>query len=365
MKSLYRSAKYKLHQERVARRALKRRIKRRARIRVENKRKFKRSKVELKEMDIRSVEVYAPENFCFLTNPDKVSNCLKSIEVAFKKNKRVFVHMDKVREIDYVATSALLAVMFRFKERRIKFNGSFPADPTTEKMFRNSGFIYTLFDNSGLQSKHLYKIGEDNQMITQIAEKRENQKDVSKLTTDIMKDVSNTIWGNQRNCKGVHIVLAELIANTIEHAPGDTGSKERWWLSINHDKENKKVGFVFVDYGVGIFRALASKPNDHPLKQVFKKVNLTIGTSSTGDLLKTMVTTSARETSSIRRGRGNGIHSIYKSMQRNEIDGLHIISNTGYGSVCNKEYNTIKSDFNGTLFYWELCYTSKNSKWII
>ncbi len=91
---------------------------------------------------------------------------------------------------------------------------------------------------------------------------------------------------------------------------------ERWWLSINYDRIAKKVEFVFIDYGVGIFTSLSKKTTRHKIKTIFEKAKTTFGVDAAGSHLKAIVTQSARKTHKLPKGAGKVYMEYIKPSKR-------------------------------------------------
>jgi hypothetical protein len=345
MKLLYKSNKYLRYSRSVARRAEKRRL--------SNGRKRKYSNRATKGMTVREKNEWitrrrfkkvidAPDNLSFLNNPDSVVDFLNKIENVFQQKTTLYVNMQAVTKIDYATISALLAVLYMFRKSGIKINGNMPRDISSRKILADSGFIYTLFSDNPMAG-HKHDISADNQLFT--LDKRELG-----VVTEIVGATSSCVFGDNRKIPGLYMTLGELMDNTISHAESD-----RWWLSLNYDRQNKKASFVFVDYGIGIFKSLPGKVDTHRAKKIFNKALATFGADATENHLREIVKESAgRRTFSLRGGRGQGIHGIYQTLQRREIAGLHIISNNAFGDVSNDNYKRLKKELNGTLYYWEV-----------
>lgn len=301
-------------------------------------------------------QFFIPAQFSFMEYPDKVIETIRELEALVEKRKPVFVNMEEVKEIDHAAISALLSIMYVFKSENVRFNGNFPRDEKANLIIRSSDFEYQLFANTG--DKARYKIGENNQIITQAGKKLDPA-----LVTTVIEDTSRTVWGEPRRSQGLNRIIIELIDNTHDHAAGLKKGTERWWLSINQDPENKKVSFVFLDYGVGVFTSLSKKPANSALGKRVRQLQQKWGLSASDQYLRSLMTEQIRHTSSDKKGRGNGIYFIGQTLARNQIGKLCVISNNAFGDVARGEYRKLDQDFNGTLFYWELGYNNVNSPW--
>lgn len=350
MKLLYKTEKYKRHSASIARHNLKRLRLKKRRVKYDNRILVGKSKEERQEWNTKKRYariIKAPTNFSFLDNPQSVTQFLKKIENVLTENKSLYVEMKAVNKIDYATISSLLAVCYRFKKNNIKFNGNFPVDQISKDLLVKSGFLYTLFSNNP-DAGHKYNINADNQLFTL------NERKIE-ISGEIVKSVSEFIFGKKRKLSGLYTTLGELMDNTISWASKKQDETEQWWISINYDKSNKKVSFVFIDYGIGIFNSLADKEANHPIKKILKRAQKTFGLDATEKQLKMIVTESAGRTYKLSGGHGQGIYGIYQALQRKQLSKLYIISNNAFGNIENDKYEKLDNELSGTLYYWEIC----------
>jgi hypothetical protein len=356
MKLLYKRPKYVSHKNRVARHAEKRRLFKLGNTRLSRKSTVGMSKRESHEWHTKrryKAVVKAPANIAFLDDPDSVADFISQIEKALRESPSLYVEMKEVTQIDYATIASLLAVLYRSKKQGKKINGSMPKAQKAKQTLVRSGFIYTLFSRSP-DIGHRYIINADNQLFTL------NDRDLA-VVSEIQDAVSLTVLGRTEKLPGLYTTLGELMDNTTTHASENKAQTERWWLSINHDRDAKRVEFVFIDYGVGILRSLLEKAGEHPVKNILEQAQRAFGREATDAHLKSIVTESARKIYKLPDGRGEGIYGIYRIMQRGEIGNLHIISNDAFGAVSDGKYKKLKNQFNGTLYYWDICVNNCNT----
>ena len=294
----------------------------------------------------------APEIFSFIKNTNEVTKFIKKIKKCYDNRLSVFINLNHVNVIDYGAITTLLAILVEFKLSMIKMNGNFPNDIHAKRMLIESGFFNYL--DRPIRDKAEYKFGKENQIIT-----RGNKIVYSELGESIMKEVSTTIWGEYKTLKGLQRTIVELMQNTNNHAGVD--ETERWWLSVNHDKENKKVSFVFLDYGVGIFESLKNKPVGnkwHEFKSkifnVFKSNHIILEKLLNGEVHMTVTGKSYR---------GKGLPGIREVYSRNQISNLHVIANDAFSDVSKSIYKKLENEFSGTFLYWEINEQSEVLPW--
>lgn len=362
MKLYFKSQKYINYSKRRARKSLKRRLIHKRRILHIRRSFYKKNLKEvslLKDFIQYKQHVLAPDNLSLIDNPEEVILFFKKIHEILNNNQRVYVILKKVKNIDYGAITVLLSEMYMFKLKKIQFQGDFPSDQNAKKLIIESGF-FDYIGRTDVRQNAEYLAGNDNQIITHA---HKNVEPV--LSLPIMKESSITIWGEKRIDSGLHSVLMELMQNTNNHASSGMIGEKHWWLSVNHDKKNKKVSFVFVDHGVGIFRSLNGKSPDSKWYGWFEKAKSSLGVETNEECLKQLLLGNLHRTVTQKSYRGKGLPNIKRMLDLNRISNLHVISNNVYSNVDKNEYKLLNKEFDGTFFYWELCENNINSPWTI
>lgn len=303
-------------------------------------------------------KISAPQNFSFLKNPEETIIFINKLEKSYLKKERVYVDLKKVIFLDYSAVTVLLSVMFSFKARNIKFDGNFPDNQELAKMLVDSEFFKFL--GKTIPDKIEYTIGKENQIFT-----RANKEVNSELGLAVMEEASTTIWNEKRTCKGLQRTLLELMQNTNNHASVNQKGEKHWWLSVNHDKINKKVSFIFVDYGVGIFESLKNKPEDNKWYGWFDKLKDKLLIGGNNEILKMLLEGEMHMSVTGKHFRGKGLPGINQVLERSQISNLSIISNNVTADVTNKIYLKLNNQFSGTFVAWELNESNVNLKWIL
>lgn len=331
---------------------------------IKNVRNFPKSKYRTKSEIVRdeSLKFYtiisAPNNFSFIKNPEETIIFINSLEKCYLKKERVYVDIEKIDYLDYSAVTVLVSVMFSFKARNIKFNGNLPKNFEPAKMLIDSEFFKFLGKTQ--TEKMEYTIGKENQIFT-----RANKEVNSELGLVVMEEATMTIWNEKRTCKGLQRTLLELMQNTNNHASVNQKGEKHWWLSVNHDKKNKKVSFIFVDYGVGIFESLKNKPEDNKWYGWFEKLKDKLTVGGNNEILKMLLEGEMHMTVTGKHFRGKGLPGIKQVLDREQISNLSIISNNVNANMKNNKYLKLKNQFSGTFVAWELNESNVNSKWIL
>ena len=354
MRLYYNTEKYKSYSKKVAKRAEKRRLKGKRRKKISRRatsRMSKSQREDWREKQGYKIVIRAPVNLSFLDDPESVVKFITKAELAIKQYKSLYFEMKSVKKIDHPSIATLLAVLYMSKKSGVKINGSMPRDEIAKNILVKSGFLYTLFSRNP-EAGHKYDIDMDNQLFTL------DNYDLS-VVGEIEKAVSKRIFGKVKKLGGFYTTIGELMDNTTTHGSGYEEKTERWWLSINYDEFSKKARFTFIDYGVGIFTSLHGKTSEHPVKGILEKAEKFFGVEAVEKHLKRIVEESAGKVYKLPDGRGQGIHGIYQTFKRHEIENLHIITNNAFGDIAKNDYKRLTSHLNGTLYYLEICDKNK------
>ena len=292
--------------------------------------------------------ITAPSNLSFRSNVVEVIRFVNRLEAYFVKRKKVFINFKHVKELDYDAVVLLLPILTRFKKEGIGFDGYLPVQPKIKKRLKDSGFFFSLFPPNETNE---FKYGEENSICT-VGKTNVAQEHTAKL----LEHASLTIWNEHRRCPGVQGTLIELMQNTREHASLEKEGEQHWWLSINHDKTNNIVRFSFIDYGVGIFKSLDSKSNSSTSRFHGWRNKLSRGVLGTTDaeLFKKILHGGLHATTSGEEHRGRGLPKLYRTLKRNQISNLFVITNTVYANVPSEDFRMLDENFSGTFIYFEL-----------
>jgi len=367
MRKLYLTLKHKRANQRRIKRSLKKRIRKQEYLRNKNsslqgsphQEKYVKAKTK-SSLQLGYELVVAPRNFSFRENPDLVVKFIDKIEKCYEKRKPVFVDMKGVAKISDDAIVVLIAIIVNFIGSKIKFNGNFPSDGEASYKLRTSGFFEILRDNLHgtkhlLNQREKYQFGKSNGIYTN-AQKTVN----SALGADIIKQASTTVWKTERRCQGLQRTFIELMQNTFDHAAIANEGDKHWWLSVNHMDKQNKVGFAFVDFGVGIFKSLSNKPNGHRFENILTKLKDLFGITKQHEFLEKILTGKMHLTATNEPHRGKGLPGIKDAMDRNSFSNLLVITNKAYGDVANGDYRELNINFEGTFIYWELNDSNRN-----
>lgn len=341
MKKIYATSEYKRRNKRHAEKSLRRKILSKEKSKARRKDLSSVSNDVLQNRSSRKQfeRLKAPSNFSFIENTNEVLSFLDQIRDYIYKRKPVLIDLAEITNLSNDAIVLLLAfVRSPSITRGIPIKGTFPKDGKLRKIFQESGVFGS--EGTGSESK--------NYIIT-----RRNKKAEGGIANELIKRSTKEIFGQEARCPGIYRALMESMANTCYHAKPKFIGHETWWLTVYHDKVEKKVSFAFIDLGVGIFKS----SNMIGFKD---KLKSTLGISDNRDVLKEIIS-GGRISSTKIPYRGKGLPSIYKGLERNYYSNLKIISNDVKTDLSTNQFEKIPNEFSGTFLYWEL---NSTNRWI-
>lgn len=297
--------------------------------------------------------IKAPANFSLIHNTEEVLNFISKVEECYKEKKKIFINLSSVEVLGHGAIVVLLSKLVQFKTSKIDVNGNFPKTKNAETLLRKSGFLDYLYEK--IEEKDEYSF--DNKICTHAT------KNVApELSDKIIQNASISVWGDVRRCTGLQRVYLELMQNTNNHASANNPGEKYWWSTISYKKEDNKVCFSFIDFGVGIFESLTNKQDGNKFFGAIEKVKQKYKYGTNAELLKLLLNGDVHKTATGHYYRGKGLPGVFTANQRNQISNLKIISNDAYADPTNDKYVKLKNNLSGTFIYWELNENNINIK---
>jgi len=303
------------------------------------------------------IRIKAPEKFTFTENPEEVVSFIQKLKKQFDLKNKVFVVLKDVSEISYDALVVLLSIMVRFKSHNIPFNGDLPMNERAREIVKESKFLKYLYKK--FKDEDRYNLGQESSIHTHAFKAVD-----SVLSSKLIEQASLTIWGEKRRCPGVQRSLIELMLNTNNHADLASKGGKHWWLSVHHDIESQKVGFSFIDFGVGIFTSLEKKDKGNKFYGALSKLKKLVGYERNSDLLKLILNGTLHKTATGKSYHGKGLPGINKVGERNQISNLHFVTNDVYARIDKGDFRTMSEKFSGTFVYFELTKQNHSSNGI-
>ena len=305
------------------------------------------------------VHIKAPQLFSFVENEKDTLKFINAIRLNYKNNRKVFINLKHVKYVTTDALLLLLSNMYRFRTKKLDFNGNHPNDPKVRKRVTDSGFFKKLYGN--LPRNQSYDIVGNNTFHTHA-----NTVGDPVLADKIIKRLSKDIWGEEKRCLGVQRVILELMQNTNNHA-GDLKGDQHWWMSSSYDEVKNEATISFIDFGKGIFRSLDNKkPGEkfYGWRQRFLKLFPWADTDEKRfkEILQGGLYNNTPTTSTKLYYRGKGLPGIYKAHTNKALSSLFIISNYVYADIDNNKFHLLDDEFLGTFVSWKININSVNIK---
>lgn len=351
MKKYYKSQKYRKYHKRHSEKQF-------------NKRKNRNHRKQHYEYNNNIVYEYdkritVPDNFCFISNTSEVIKVINELKKSITDRLSTYINLENVNDIDNGAITILLALMAKFRENNIFFNGGMPSNDVAKQKLLSSGFFEYLSDrnkNIDLYDKiSVFDKNSKNQITTTVGIGESVYPDIA---GKICETSAQTIGYTGETSKGLYRTIIELMQNTHNHASSDNEQQETWWLTANHDLANKKVEFVFFDFGVGIFKSLEIRTT--PLSGLYKLLKIEL---TDAQILEKILKGEVHKTKTELNYRGKGLPGIYEVNMRNQINNLYMITNNVFANINSDEYKIINEEFNGTFLYWEIDEESEVNEW--
>ena len=364
MKKLYSLSSYKKINTKHAEKSLKQQLRFKTIKSIKNRLKNYQSEYERKSSvdqhrDFDFVRVKVPQNFSFLSNPVEIIKFIERLKKLFDSKKKVFILMKNIQNIDYSAIVVLLSIMVKFKAQKVNFNGDFPKNKKIHEVLIASGFFQTLYEIK-IKEADRYNIGGQQNSIHTHA-----WKDVdSELGESIIKNVSSKILGHKAIYKGIQRSLIELMQNSFNHATPSKEGEKHWWLSVNVSGKQKRAGFSFIDYGIGIFESLNGKTSESKWYDWRTKLANLFSSENNAEVLKLILDGELHKTVTGKHYRGKGLPGIKEAMDRNLISRLFVITNNVFADIHANKYVILPNNFEGTFVYFEVNDQTITVPWI-
>jgi hypothetical protein len=297
---------------------------------------------------VRHSSHVASQDFSILADPEKVISYFAETKKSFDKGDPVVLDLSAITSMDPATLTYLCAVVNDKKfTKGTPLRGNLPRVPELREMFIQSGFqkfvSFKLPKASGGD-----KYGE----LIHETEVKVEPRVASHVCLSAMK---HTLGTDQVKSSEIYKILIECMANTHNHANfNDTRNVYNWWLLAYKDSKTKVTKFCFLDIGIGIFGSLHGKF----IKRLLPTSLIKIFVPDHDDQTLIKIFQGETKTTAKQKGRGKGVKNIYDLVKHSSnIKNFTLISNDikariGYNAP--DVVQVLKSNFRGTLYYWEL-----------
>ena len=282
------------------------------------------------------VPIKAPDDFSLINNTELTIEYFNNAHNELMKKNRILFD---ISHINTLTTDAIAVQIAKIKDTKFHLNteimGNEPKDETLKKLFVQSGF-YDYVNTRGPKPTNDKKL-----LIHEITNNRV-EPDIAKSAC--LLGLRHT-FQNEEIFEPLYDILIEVMQNTNNHA-GETPGVYDWWLHVYNHPDSFKTSYTFLDLGVGIFESLPVKSFKRDFLDLFglRPNHDSVPKLFAGDI----------KSRTAKPERGKGIPQVFECSQNNTFETFILISNDVYADLKTQNYKSIKTSFNGTLFYWEI-----------
>lgn len=295
-----------------------------------------------------SVVIDTPSVFNIITNTDQFINFIIDLKKTKHYNnniKYVTIDFSKVTSLEQGSISILLSVIEELSFYNIECFGNYPNDQLAREKLLKSGF------NKHIEqvSKDLKKADIDTENL--IIRTRTDTVD-GEMFAEIIHKTTKFLTGEEMRYQPLYTILMELAPNSIEHAYKNQ-SQIHWFIGLNFDEINRKVIFTFADNGKGILNTIYRNPK--------KKIADLISVRDSAEILDRVF--EKEYNSRLKQdNRNKGLPIIKQFYLKGYIKNLKVLTNRGFIEYDSERFTSIKKNYSGTFFYWEINETCLKNK---
>jgi hypothetical protein len=263
---------------------------------------------------------------------------LKSYKNAAHEVKKVYLDLNDVIAIDIGTISLMLSSIKELNLFDVNVGGNIPVNPICKNIFISSGYLEHMAEVSK-NLENSMKVSKTKNLMLMLGKEKSESTKVGKC----IKQAIEELTGKPNHYPPIYGIIQEMNGNSVEHA---YKIKKHWILGINHDKTNNKMIFTFTDNGFGILRTLKRRFN----KKVFDNLQW----YKDEDILNGVFDKKYNSRFKKQYNRNKGLPVIKKAYIEDKINNLIVISNKAFLDFENKTSISLKNEFSGTFYYWEL-----------
>jgi hypothetical protein len=278
--------------------------------------------------------VTAPKNFSLIENSDEMLDFFNRIQSTMQQQFTPFLDLSGLQSLTPDSIIALASNLEDWVERfGIGISGNEPIAQPLADVLGRSGF----YDHVDVDR---VKTVPDRGMIQRKKDRRVDSPVASRLVEFAAASV-----GCSPAMSPIYGTLIECMGNTFDHAHKSRRGREYWWASVYFDEPTRTAHFTFLDNGVGIFRS-------RQLRRI-EKLRHIVGLPEQPRILQEIFEGKLASRTGVPY-RGRGLPRIYKNVQRGRLTNVIVISNRVRADLAKSEFTSLKNNFSGTLFHWEL-----------
>lgn len=278
----------------------------------------------------------APDNFSVIDNPDEMIGFFSEVSKAPARGYIPTLDMRRVKSLTPDAVAVLINVAKTIKRNYFAgLRGTEPESKRVVNVLRRSGFYEFISPPAG--SGYILA---DRGIVA-----HENQRVVDTATAArLIRFATKALYGTPRDDWAIYAALGEFMHNTFDHASRRRTGRERWWVSVYYDEEQRVAHFTFVDTGVGIF-------GSRPVRTFSEAIRKFIG--SDPEILRNIFEGKLGSATGI-PWRGQGLPRVLRHVRNGRLANLTVITNRVKGVLDGMRFSQLGVEFRGTLYHWEL-----------
>jgi len=277
-----------------------------------------------------------PDKFSLVHNAEQFLDFLNVAGNTFRQ--RMKIQFD-LRNVKNVHSDGIATFVAHLRDRRYthnqRFRGVNPREGAPSKVFVECGF-YDYFSAYGIPAKDT-----PSKSVHRVTKQRVEPS----IAKAFCENAISFTFRKTRKLRPLYEVLIECMANTKNHASLEDEGQYNWWLFQYCDKQTKRTHFTFVDLGVGIFESLNIK--------AYKRLVQAMSGRDNTHIMKDIIDGKVQSRTG-KKERGKGLPLVYKHAQNPYFDVFYIVSNDVLIDLKTRSSRRLRSDFHGTMLYWEL-----------
>ena len=281
--------------------------------------------------------ITAPAVFSLVESPNDTLTFLHELrEVLNSSNRNLAINLKQIKKIEPEAVAAFVAVMKTFNKGRV--SGNVPDDADCTRRLHDFGFFECVTKGP--------KLGTPGGKIRLL-------QDGLRVSGSSARDIIE--FGLQKLSKSAsklhkpsYTVFTEAMANTFQHANANKGNRIKWWAGVYYDDAKRAACFTCIDLGIGILRSFSFQQKIMSFGTFLRKYG-----SGQGDVLKDILSGNMPSRTGAKY-RGRGLPNIKLACEAGRIQNLLVLSNKAHAHVGRGTYESLRTEFHGTILYWEV-----------
>ncbi|NCB47369.1 hypothetical protein EOM81_10185 [bacterium] len=287
----------------------------------------------------KNITIVPPPVWSFINNPDETISVLSQLNEKIRCKTPIQLDISKCTQICPGVLLHIVALMRNLRQNGFEYSitGNLPKLDACRKYVQNSGFLS--YVKSGMLSfdKNYFglKTGRNN-----------DGKIVAELLQFIRKSFK---YDDNKNTQEEYDALAEMVANSTEHAYKNKSDISSEWLAIAYYSERRsEIDIAFLDTGVGI----PATVKQNYLDKIKAISNFSLKPSDSA-LLKSSFKGDFR-TKTGEKWRGRGLKDISKYATNSWVSKMFSFSGQAFCNLKTLEVSEPSKKITGTVYIWSI-----------